>query len=351
MNNIKSTNIKSTQETKAVSLKEVYTAYTSDKGIRHQQGQHQDQQSLNADGWQRIINETYFNLNVKVKKPNQFTGFIQSAKLAQTGISSYLADAVQYQRSSQHLSENGDSILLTFPLQGSVRFQQQQRELVCHPGQFFIELSHQPYQFFHTQTAQLQVLKVPIAKLVNHQRLIEQYFAQPITTEKGSGRLLNHQITHTLHLATTMALSDIESQLLEQQLLDLIIHTLHRPTLSLADSQVSTIKAAHLLRIERFVYNHLADFQVSAKLVAQACHISERYLHVLFKDLPYSFAEWVKVTRLTVANKLLMAGNYSSIADIGYQVGFSDQSYFSRIYKQHFGYSPKDTPLSHTKLH
>ena len=311
--------------------------------------QPQNQQLLNAEGWQRVINETYFDLKVQVKKPNQFTGHIQQAKLAQIGISNYFADSVHYQRSVQDLSKASDSILLTFPLNGSVCFQQQKRELTCHPGQFFIELSHQPYQFYHSETVKLQVLKVPIAKLATHQRLIEQYFAQPITTEKGSGRLLNHQIAHTLHLTTNFELSSVELQLLQQQLLDLIIHTLHRPTLSLADSQVSTIKAAHLQRIENFIYFHLADSQLSPQSVSQACYISERYLHLLFKDLPYTFAEWVKLTRLTMANKLLMKGNHNSVADVGYQVGFTDQSYFSRIYKQQFGYSPKDTPSNGVK--
>ena len=225
------------------------------------------------------------------------------------------------------------------------------RQLTCHPGQFFIELSHEPYQFYHSETVKLQVLKVPIAKLENHQRLIEQYFAQPITTEKGSGRLLNHQINHALHLATNFELSSVESQLLEQQLLDLIIHTLHRPTMSLADSQVSTIKAAHLQRIENFIHFNLANPQISPKLVSQSCHISERYIHLLFQDLPYSFSEWVKLTRLLAANKILTKANCSSVAEVGYQVGFTDQSYFSRIYKKHFGFPSKDTPLTHCKPH
>lgn len=304
---------------------------------------------LSANGWQRVVNETYFDLKVQVKKPSQFTGHIQQATLDQLSISSYLADSVHYQRSSQHLSQACDSILLTFPLNGSVCFQQQKRELTCHPGQFFIELSHQPYQFYHSQTVELQVLKVPIAKLENHQRLIEQYFAQPITTEKGSGRLLNHQINHALRLASNFELSPIESQLIEQQLLDLIIHTLHRPTLSLADSQVSTIKAAHLQRIESFIHFNLANPQISPKLVSQSCHISERYIHLLFQDLPYTFSEWVKLTRLLAANKLLTKANCSSVAEVGYQVGFTDQSYFSRVYKKHFGFSPKDTPSNDTK--
>ena len=315
--------------------------YTDDNhGFRQQ-----NKLLLSADGWQNAISDTYFDLKVQVKRPNQFTGHLQQADLAQMGISSYVADSVHYQRSGQDLSKANDSILLTFPLNGSVCFQQQKRQLTCHPGQFFIELSHQPYQFYHSETVKLQVLKVPVAQLENHQRLLERYFAQSITTEKGSGRLLNHQISHALHLATNFELSSIESQLLEQQLLDLIIHTLHRPTISLADSQISTIKAAHLQRIEDFIHFNLANFQISPKLVSQSCHISERYIHLLFKEMPYSFSEWVKLTRLLAANKLLTKTNYRSVAEVAYQVGFTDQSYFSRIYKQHFGFPPKDTPI------
>ena len=93
---------------------------------------------LNANGWQHVVNETYFDLKVQVKRPNQFTGQIQQAVLDQMGISDYVADSVHYQRSGQDLSKASDSILLTFPLNGSVCFQQQKRQLTCHPGQFFI---------------------------------------------------------------------------------------------------------------------------------------------------------------------------------------------------------------------
>ncbi|WP_201546463.1 AraC family transcriptional regulator [Psychrobacter immobilis] len=29
---------------------------------------------------------------------------------------------------------------------------------------------------------------------------------------------------------------------------------------------------------------------------------------------------------------------------MAHRVGYGDQGYFARIYKQHFGYSPRDTP-------
>ena len=34
---------------------------------------------------------------------------------------------------------------------------------------------------------------------------------------------------------------------------------------------------------------------------------------------------------------------YGTIDEVAHRVGYDDQSYFSRIYKQHFGYTPRDT--------
>ncbi|MDE0490094.1 helix-turn-helix domain-containing protein [Psychrobacter sp. A3] len=73
-------------------------------------------------------------------------------------------------------------------------------------------------------------------------------------------------------------------------------------------------------------------------------HLSVKYLHKLFASLPYSFSEWVKMLRLKQANHILKSKSYVTIEEVAHRVGYGDQSYFSRIYKQYFGYPPQDTP-------
>ena len=109
-------------------------------------------------------------------------------------------------------------------------------------------------------------------------------------------------------------------------------------------STSSSIQSVHLKRIEHYVSLNLASSDLNPKTVAAACHISARYLHKLFSDLPYTFSDWVKELRLKQANHILKTKSYVTIDEVAHRVGYTDQGYFSRIYKQHFGYSPRDTP-------
>ncbi|WP_083756036.1 helix-turn-helix domain-containing protein [Psychrobacter arcticus] len=48
--------------------------------------------------------------------------------------------------------------------------------------------------------------------------------------------------------------------------------------------------------------------------------------------------------RLKQANHILKTKSYVTIDEVAHRVGYGDQGYFSRIYKQHFGYTPRNTP-------
>ena len=267
------------------------------------------------------------------------------------GVSHYHANTVHYKRSlasnqSSHGNSNNrsdDSILITFPVTGSVRFAQKNRQLTSNPGQFFIELSNLPYEFYHLQEVSLYVIKVPLALLSPQMGTIERQFARSLSIDEGAGRLLVFQISQILALIHNNQLGDLEIKILEQQLLNLIVLTLSAPK-EVVMSGMSSIQSLHLKRIEHYVNLHLEDPDLIPTKVAAACHLSVRYLHKLFTDLPYTFSEWIKERRLTQANHILKTKSYVTIDEVAHRVGYGDQGYFSRIYKQHFGYSPRDTP-------
>ena len=41
------------------------------------------------------------------------------------------------------------------------------------------------------------------------------------------------------------------------------------------------------------------------------------------------------------ARKLLKSGDIKTISELSYQLGFEDQHYFSNLYKERFGLTPK----------
>ena len=304
-------------------------------------------QTLGAFDWKHTINETYFDLDVSFRQPNKFSGFLQHAKLLEIGVSHYHANTVHYNRGRQSSGYIDDSILITFPMTGDVRFTQKGRQLTSKPGQFFIELSSLPYEFYHLHEASLYVIKVPLALLTPQMGTIERQFARSLSIDEGAGRLLVFQIGQILALIHNNQLGDLEIKILEQQLLNLIVLTLSAPK-EVMMSCSSSIQSVHLKRIENYVYLHLENSGLTPAMVAAACHISARYLHKLFSELPYTFSEWVKELRLKQANHILKTKSYVTIDEVAHRVGYGDQGYFSRIYKQHFGYTPRDTPSTGT---
>jgi AraC-like DNA-binding protein len=52
-----------------------------------------------------------------------------------------------------------------------------------------------------------------------------------------------------------------------------------------------------------------------------------------------SFGEYIRKLRIKKAIELMQANKYS-LTEIAYLTGFSDQSHFTRIFKQHTGQSP-----------
>ena len=76
--------------------------------------------------------------------------------------------------------------------------------------------------------------------------------------------------------------------------------------------------------------------------MAHHCDISERYLRILF-------AQHLKITPLDYLNQLrinksieLLRNTELSIKEISFQCGFQSPQYFSRIFKQQTGKTPRE---------
>lgn len=70
-------------------------------------------------------------------------------------------------------------------------------------------------------------------------------------------------------------------------------------------------------------------------------HVNPSYLSALFKqEMGKSFTEYLTLLRLREAKKLLRETDLN-LTDIAYQCGFSDQSYFSKVFRKSEGLSPK----------
>ncbi|WP_299780834.1 helix-turn-helix transcriptional regulator [uncultured Formosa sp.] len=81
-------------------------------------------------------------------------------------------------------------------------------------------------------------------------------------------------------------------------------------------------------------------------MLAQLAGFSESKLKRLFKQIfGNSLYDYYQVFRMKEAARLLKE-NKLSVSEVGYKIGFSNLSHFSRVFEKHVGLKPKKYSMS-----
>lgn len=104
------------------------------------------------------------------------------------------------------------------------------------------------------------------------------------------------------------------------------------------------LKKEQLRKLEEdilnYLDNHYRDDDLSQTAVADCFQISNYTLSRMFKkQLGVGFTEYVNAKRIEYAKELLLTTSYS-VRDISMKAGFTNDNYFSRIFKAMVGVSP-----------
>lgn len=288
--------------------------------------------------WESAVGTTYFSLQLQFRDSARFNGALHAWTLGGLGLSQLVSSPLCYRRLKQHLPDQDEQYLVTVPRYAPIRFSQGGRDTQCQPGGFLLEHGQSPYEFSYAHDNALWVLKIPGELLRARLRTPDRYCALAFDAGQGAGwlfasyvNLIGGQLLREDHRAR---------QMLGQHLVELLACSLEGDSRVLA-SQQSAVRHAHLGRIEHYAQQHLCEATLNPEQVAQACGISVRYLHSLYRDQGQTFSEWLREQRLQHAHQALLAvGASHSIARIAQQWGFSDQAHFSRLYKRRYGCTP-----------
>ncbi|GAB2687814.1 AraC family transcriptional regulator [Mucilaginibacter koreensis] len=124
-----------------------------------------------------------------------------------------------------------------------------------------------------------------------------------------------------------------------QELLYQLFHKLAQRD-SAAHQNINNADAARLLHIRNEVLNDLSTPPVLPELAAIAA-MSETKLKQLFKQLfGDTIYNYFQHARMEEAAFLLKQGK-RSVAEVGYELGFTNLSHFSRLFEKHYGATPK----------
>ncbi len=95
-------------------------------------------------------------------------------------------------------------------------------------------------------------------------------------------------------------------------------------------------------RIMRTVNEHLQDPDFNVDRLSEEVGLSRTQLHRKMKEITgISTGEFIRNLRLQQAARLIREGKVN-IAQVAYSVGFNNQTYFSTVFKKHFGRTPTE---------
>ena len=104
----------------------------------------------------------------------------------------------------------------------------------------------------------------------------------------------------------------------------------------------NVIKEDVVNKIIEYVDKNFDDVDLSLQKIADNWSYNSKYLSIVFKKRTgIGFVEYLKNIRLKHA-VFLMEKGVNSIKNIAYLCGFKDSMYFSKVFKQDLGVSPKE---------
>jgi AraC-like DNA-binding protein len=141
----------------------------------------------------------------------------------------------------------------------------------------------------------------------------------------------------------TLASADLQ-HLLVSHLCDLMAVTVGATLDAAETARGGGLRAARLHAIKQDIAGHLdrPDLSVSALAARHRC--TERFVQRLFETEGITFTEYVLAQRLALARRMLIdpLRGGEKISSIAYDCGFSDISYFNRMFRRSYGAVPSE---------
>lgn len=202
------------------------------------------------------------------------------------------------------------------------------------PGERVLEINHIFHPVFLSGHFKSRFEKKYLTPIINNQQ-IEVYMirrGQPVSDKILANlcRLKELQLHENMEFQTRNILSETWLLLLED------IRTNYKTNQSVKFEQTDRIR-----NMLSFIHNHYKD-KITVAQIADAIGISEREAMRSFrKNLNQSPIEYLISYRMNEAKKMLRNSELS-ITEICYQCGFSDSSYFGKVFRKAYGMAPRE---------
>jgi AraC-like DNA-binding protein len=250
--------------------------------------------------------------------------------------------AVMVRRPSRLISDGDDAVTLITNLDGQIAGQQCGRQFEVGPCQSVMVLHRETAEIKHSSLNYFALI-VPYetaAQLVGDVGAVALR-PLPLAGPNGAMHLL---VRYMDALTKDVPLNAEVAHAAATHIRDLFALALGARGEVAHLARIGGLRAARLEAIKADILRNLTSAHLNITAIAKRAGVTPRYVQKLFEIEGMTFSEHVLEQRLRHAHALLTkpGGAGRAIADIAYESGFGDLSYFNRTFRRRFNASPSE---------
>ncbi len=237
--------------------------------------------------------------------------------------------------------DGADSLMIVLHLDGGVTLVADGVRARVATGDIIYASSREGAHLAFTSEFRAFAIRVPRSAI--NARLLTPFSlrAGRLPGEAGIGHVFSGFLRSIAESVETLTLDELRP--LELALAEFLVASLAAHDKEGSFSGLTPSQAAIFSRVCRTIEGNLADPDLGLTSIAKEERVSPRYLQKLFEAVGQNFSIYLRSRRLERCRAELVNPLYEkvSIADVCFRWGFNDPAYFSRVFREQYGASPR----------
>lgn len=237
---------------------------------------------------------------------------------------------------------DGDNLLFTMGLAGGFAANQVGHECEIRPGEAFIGTSGEPVVKHLSPGCRSLTLSVPLRAISCMAPGLDQTFGRMIPAGSPALGLLTRYLGF-VDTADELAKPELQPSVVKH-IYDLLALTLGASRDGAVAARLGGGRAARLREIKTDIERAIGKEEISVGMLAARHRLQVRSIQRLFEAEGITFTEYVLCQRLAKAYAMLTDRHFDDlpIGAVAFEVGFTDQPYFSRCFRNRYGAAPSE---------
>jgi AraC-like DNA-binding protein len=298
----------------------------------------------NFDDWRERICRTFVPLRAHCADNGRgFSGDVESTNLGAVILSEVTASCAVVERTARLIRQD-DPELYKFGLlvSGECVIEQRGRQAHLRAGDFAIYDTSRPYRITFGDNFRMTIAMFPRSLVRLPAAQMADLTALRLAGDTGLGSLIA-----PLMRGLSTGVSDgrpVIAHHLGDAVVDLVTAAFAQQLQAPLDPATSTAQRKLLAQATTYIDDHLHDPDLSSKTIAEAHFVSVRLVQKAFEADGTSVSGLIRSRRLERCRRDLVdpGCRHLPIAYVGHRWGFPDPAYFSRVFRNAYGLSPRE---------